>query len=188
MTLNKAETQALTEGGVLVRLKVTNNYDAEGKSPYDRTLKVMLTDDEFQKDIRRFRMTHAEGRTSVLGIIIKSHYFYIDDTVPVVAKGDIVDVLYPSRDENRPTFMDKKESESLRNGQGATVVRLVCRAEDKACQKAESAKHGNKFTRVIFTQPGLEGWPGDFSTVKVSPRSELSPFNHKPNSTQEKSQ
>ena len=170
MTLNKAETKAFTEGSFLVRLKVTNNDDAEGKSVYDRTLNAMITDDEFQKDVRRFRMTHAVGRTSALGIIFKMHYYYIDDSVPTVSKGDIVDVLYPSLGENRPAFMNKEESEYLRDGHGATVVRLVCKAEDEACQDAEEDKHDGKLTGVIFTEPEKEGWPGDFSTVRVSPR------------------
>lgn len=174
LMLNDLENKALTQGDIMVRLEVTSDYDLDGRNPYERLAKQVLKSDEFLADVTRFRMTHAEGRTSALGLVIKRHYFFIDDRVPLLGRGDIVDVLYPIKvGPNLPINLDDLDSD-LRKGIGATIVRRVCAAKDKQCKTLEKTKHNGKLTGVLFGDPAAEGWPGDFSNIKVSPRAELS--------------
>ena len=153
-----------------MRLVVTDNADIKGERVYDRWAKRLMEDAEFREAIGKYRLVHAEGRTSTMGIIVNTVFFFIDDRVPLLEKGDIVDALMPIVEGEGAPQDPKKKREHIMAGEGLTIVRLVCKANDDECKDAQRKKHNGKLTGVLIANPENEGWPGNYSTVRVSPR------------------
>lgn len=103
----------------------------------------------------RWTEVRASGHWTGGGINgpLKTQGAIVADGVPLLKDGDWVDV-----------YVYDQDTWDIANRHYLTVLRLVCREEDEACQTVEAAKHGKPDAQVIYDKGAF-----DINAVSVTP-------------------